>query len=160
MPSSFSSPVIRTCCCCWVAQGRFQGELKTRVEELGLQQHVRLLGRIDDSILPVAYRAADLSVVPSRSLEGFGLVTLESLASGTPVYVTAVGGLPEVIRPFAPACVFRDSSAGGMASMMGDALSGLEQLPTEQACRDYAVRNFGWRTIASRVRAVYDEALA
>ena len=140
--------------------GPLSGELKQRIKEHGLQQHVRLLGRIDESLLPIAYRAADLSVVPSRSLEGFGLVTLESLAAGTPVYVTDVGGLPEVIRPFAPSCIFSDPSAAGMAASLSAAMSGLQAMPSERACRNYAVDHFGWPAIASRVRAVYDEALA
>ena len=72
--------------------GPISSELQARIESHGLQQHVKLLGRVEDALLPLAYRAANLSVVPSRALEGFGLVTLESLAAGTPVYVTRVGG--------------------------------------------------------------------
>jgi glycosyltransferase involved in cell wall biosynthesis len=37
------------------------------------------------------------TAVPSRS-EAFGLVNIESLAVGTPVVASAVGGIPEVIR--------------------------------------------------------------
>jgi glycogen(starch) synthase len=140
--------------------GSLSRELDIRVTEYGLQDHIKLLGRVDDAVLPVAYRAADISVVPSRALEGFGLVTLESLASGTPVYVTDVGGLPEVIRPFAPSCIFSDSSASGMAAALATAIENSQDVPSEQECRDYAVRDFGWSSIASRVRAVYDEALA
>src|SRR5207247_8872781 len=43
------------------------------------------------------YGAADCVVVPSLALEGFGLVVLESLACGTPVVASDVGGLPEAL---------------------------------------------------------------
>jgi glycogen(starch) synthase len=139
--------------------GPISGELKTRVTESGLEDHVRFLGRIDDADLPMAYRAADMSVVPSQSLEGFGLITLESLASGTPVFVTPVGGLPEIVQPFAPQCVFPGSSSAEIAGVLGEALHGTLSMPTEEACRAYAADSFSWTRIAERVRSVYDEAM-
>jgi glycosyltransferase involved in cell wall biosynthesis len=140
--------------------GPIAGELQQRIVELGLEPNVRLLGRIDDADLPLAYRAADLTVVPTQSLEGFGLITLESLASGTPVFVTPVGGLPEVVRPFAPQCVFDDASSDTMAAALIEALGGERSLPGPRECRAYAVEGFAWPRIAARVRAVYDEAVA
>jgi glycosyltransferase involved in cell wall biosynthesis len=139
--------------------GPLTNELQQRITELGLQDNVRLLGRIENDDLPVAYRAADMTVVPTQALEGFGLITLESLASGTPVFVTAVGGLPEVVRPFAPDCVFPDVSAEAIASTLRAALAGEIALPTEAACRAYAVDNYSWNDIARRVLGVYQEAL-
>ena len=139
--------------------GPIAEELQQRIVELGLEQHARLLGRVDDADLPLAYRAADLTVVPTQSLEGFGLITLESLASGTPVFVTPIGGLPEVVRPFAPQCVFANASAGTMAAALVATLRGELALPGARECRAYAVDGFAWPRIAARVRAVYDEAM-
>ncbi len=139
-------------------KGPIADELQQRIDALGLQDHVRLLGRVSDADLPMVYRAADLSVVPSRSLEGFGLITLESLASGTPVLVTPTGGLPEIVAPFAPQCVFDDASAETMAAHLLDALDGRLAMPQEADCRAYALR-FAWPAIAEHVRTVYEEAL-
>lgn len=139
--------------------GPLAAELQQRVNERGLEQNVRLLGRIEEADLPLAYRAADLSVVPTQALEGFGMITLESLASGTPVLVTPVGGLPEVIRPFAPGCVFPDLTTATMAAVLGDVLRGTHRLPSEEECRTYAVQHFAWPLIARKVQAVYSEAL-
>ena len=139
--------------------GPISCELETRIAECGLENNVQLLGRIDEADLPTAYRAATMSVVPSQSLEGFGLITLESLASGTPVYVTPVGGLPEVLQPFAPMCIFPGTSAAEMAAVLGEALRGDRPIPTEDACRAYAKSGFSWPWIAKRIRAVYDEAM-
>jgi glycosyltransferase involved in cell wall biosynthesis len=139
--------------------GPISGELGRRIAERGLDEHVRLLGRLEDADLPVAYRAADLTVVPSQTLEGFGMITLESLASGTPVLVTPVGGLPEVILPFAPECVFEDSSSDTIGNLLSEFLSGQRVLPSSTACRNYAVTNFSWPVIAQRTRAVYEEAM-
>ena len=51
-----------------------------------------------DRLKAIAYSAADLFVSPSRA-EAFGLVTLESLACGTPVVAFGVGGAIELVRP-------------------------------------------------------------
>ncbi len=140
--------------------GPLAGELQHRIREKGLEHNVQLLGRISEDDLPLAYRAADMTVVPSQALEGFGLITLESLACGTPVLTTPVGGLPEVIQPLAPECVFADASTAAMAATLGEVLRGSQLLPSEQACRRYAVQNFDWVGIARRVRSVYNEALS
>ncbi|MBW2618018.1 MAG: glycosyltransferase, partial [Deltaproteobacteria bacterium] len=66
--------------------------------ELGLEKMITFVGRVDQLRLPAYYKAADVFALPSYH-ESFGLVTLESLACGTPVVATNVGGLSEFIRP-------------------------------------------------------------
>jgi glycosyltransferase involved in cell wall biosynthesis len=55
---------------------------------------LRLLGHVDDALLPGLYAGADAFVLPSR-YEGFGLPVLEAMAVGTPVVAAATGALPE-----------------------------------------------------------------
>ena len=55
-----------------------------------------LLGDLDDGALARVYRAAEVVAVPSL-YEGFGMVALEAMASGTPAVVAAdAGALTEV----------------------------------------------------------------
>lgn len=65
--------------------------------ELRLEPHVRFLGRVPDELLPELLRAADVFVLPTRSMEGFGMVTIEAMASGTPVVATDNGATPEIL---------------------------------------------------------------
>ena len=76
-------------------QGEELGRLTALAARLPDPSHVRFLGRISDEDLVLLYQAADCSVVPTSALEGFGLVTLESLACGKPAVVTDVGALPD-----------------------------------------------------------------
>jgi glycogen(starch) synthase len=140
--------------------GPMAGDLQRRITDYRLDANVRMLGRIHDDDLPLAYRAANMTVVPSQSLEGFGLITLESLAAGTPVFVTPIGGLPETVMPFAPECVFPGPSSTEMAQVLDEALRGERLVPTQEACRNYAASRFSWTRIAEQVRAVYEEAIA
>ena len=57
---------------------------------------MKLLGYVDYEKLSLLYNAADLTIVPSYS-EGAPLVIPESLACGTPVVATDVGGNSEYL---------------------------------------------------------------
>jgi glycosyltransferase involved in cell wall biosynthesis len=138
--------------------GPLAAELADLVERKNLRDHVKLAGFVPDADLPVAYRAADLSVVPSIALEGFGLVVLESLAAGTPVVVTPVGGLPEVVSALSKDLVLDGSSANHLAEGLAMRLSALGKLPSDTACQAYAKDNFDWPVIAKRVVGVYKNA--
>ena len=141
-------------------RGPLQAELQQRIDAQGLAASVRLLGFVADADLPLAYRAADLGVVPTLALEGFGLITLESLAAGTPVLVTPVGGLPEAVQELARDLVLPASGRAALAAGLGAALRGELALPDAAACRDYVARHHAWPHIATRVAAVYAEAIA
>ena len=139
-------------------RGPLAEHLAADVAARGLSDHIRLVGFVPDDVLPVAYRAADLSVVPSEAWEGFGLITVESLAAGTPVVVTPVGGLPEVVRPLSPDLVTTAATAAAVAERLDDCVAGRVVLPTADDCRQYAREHFGWPAVARRVAEVYREA--
>ncbi|MCG5240308.1 glycosyltransferase family 4 protein [Azospirillum doebereinerae] len=141
-------------------RGPEEAALRDRIQALGLEDHVRLLGFVPDARLPLAYRAADLCVMPSQALEGFGLTALESLAAGTPVLVTPVGGLPEVVEGLDGDLVLEGTDARALAAGLAEALTGARRLPGRDACQTYARRHFDWPVIAARVGRVYDGALA
>jgi glycosyltransferase involved in cell wall biosynthesis len=141
----------------WLAiagKGAQREALEQQAVALGLTDQVRFLGYVPDADLPICYQAADLTVVPSQSLEGFGLVLLESLACGTPVLSTPVGGMPEVLRPFEPNLVTPDATAGAIADRLLEYLTGNLELPDRERCRDYAVQHYDWQIIAPRVQEV------
>jgi len=140
-------------------RGPLADALQAQIDALGLAQHVRLLGFVPDEQLPLAYRAADLTVVPTVALEGFGLITLESLAAGTPVLVTPVGGLPEAVRELTEALVLEEATSEALAAGLIEALTGRRPLPSDEACRAYVRAHYDWPVIARRVKAVYEGAL-
>jgi glycosyltransferase involved in cell wall biosynthesis len=136
--------------------GPLAAELKRRVTERGLDEHVRFASFVPDRQLPTLYRAADLFVVPTIALEGFGLVVIEALACGTPVLVTPIAGLPEVITDLDAGLVLPGAGFADLARGISDALTGSLPLPTSAQCITYAQR-FDWPTIAGKVAAVYRE---
>ncbi len=71
-------------------------ELEAMVEELGISNKVRFLGKVSQGDLMKAYDACDMLVQPSVN-EGFGLVISEAMCFGKPVIGSNVGGIPEQI---------------------------------------------------------------
>ena len=141
----------------WLAiagKGTLRDSLEKQATELGLNNHVQFLGFLPDEQLPIAYQATDLTVVPSQSLEGFGLVILESLACGTPVICTPIGGMPEILTPFSPELITENTDPDGISLKLAGLLTGEITMPSRNACRDYAVTNFNWSKIAEEVREV------
>lgn len=70
-------------------------ELRPRIKELGLEQHVIFTGRVPDKDLPALYSGALATVFPSVH-EGFGLAPIEAMACGCPVIGHRAGAFKEV----------------------------------------------------------------
>jgi glycosyltransferase involved in cell wall biosynthesis len=117
-----------------------------------------MLGFVPEADLPALYAAADFSVVPTVALEGFGLVTVESLASGTPVLGTPVGATPEILEPLDHRFVFAAATAEAMAQRLGEVLGGSIRLPNRETCQAYAQR-YDWSEVTPKIMEVYREAI-
>ncbi|MDB9303752.1 MULTISPECIES: glycosyltransferase family 4 protein [Cyanophyceae] len=141
----------------WLAiagRGHLQATLQQQVKELGLEDNVKFLGFLPDAQLPLAYQAAELTVMPSQSFEGFGLAIIESLACGTPVLCTPIGGMPEILASFSPDLITNSAEASAIAEKLAQILLGNLSIPAREICREYAVNNFDWQQIAQKVRHV------
>jgi len=145
-------------------RGRMEQELRAQAGALGLADAVRFAGFVPEEQLPEYYQAADLFVLPSVAFEGFGMVTLEALASGTPALGTPVGATPELLRPLAPQLVF---SGADPAALRRGMQSVLEWLSNERAadelrrrCRDYVEERYGWDRAIDSLEDLIDRVIA
>jgi glycosyltransferase involved in cell wall biosynthesis len=80
----------------FVGDGDLREELQTRVERLGLGEHIHFLGNRSD--VPELLATSDLFVLPSL-WEGLPMALIEAMAAGTPVVATAVSGTVQVMIP-------------------------------------------------------------
>lgn len=133
--------------------------------ELGVADHVRYMGFVDEPTKARLYEAADVYVMPSkpgrsREVEGFGISFLEANAHGLPVVGSTVGGIPDAVaddvngllvppdNPQALAIALRqllDDPPRGRAM----ALAGQERIRTR----------FNWEAIAGNVEQTMLRAL-
>ncbi len=135
----------------WLYEGFFR-----RLDELGPNVDVRLLGYAPDEDLPAVYSAATAAVVPSV-YEGFGLPVLEAMACGAPVACSRTSSLPELggdaARYFDPDQV--DDVAAQVKAIWED-----EALRNEMRAAGLAqAAHFSWARAAEETLAVYQRQL-
>jgi len=142
-------------------RGRLEDDLRRLAESRGLTGAVSFAGFVDDETLVRYYQAADLFVLPSIAFEGFGMVTLEALACGTPSVGTPIGATPEILKPLAPQLVL--DGAEPVAIRRG-LTAVLEWLSDEGAarrlrrqCREYVEGRFGWDRAVDAVEGLIEE---
>jgi glycogen(starch) synthase len=82
-----------------VGDGPERAAIFTRVRELGLEQEVTFTGIMRGCELARFIARHRVMAVPSRCVEGFGLVAIEGIACGCVIVGYNIGGLPEAIGP-------------------------------------------------------------
>lgn len=127
-----------------VGEGDLRESLQSLAGQVGVAGRVRFLGAVPQSELVDIYNASDMLVLASSN-EGMPNVVLESLACGTPVVATNVGGIPEVVCSPEAGVVVQERDVESI-------VTGIRQLlrdyPGADATRAYA-ENFSWKGTVS-----------
>jgi len=126
---------------------REENRLKRLAASQGVAERIDFIGPVDHAALPDYYRAADITVVPSH-YESFGLVALESLASGTPVLAGDVGIMGRVIRGGVNGYLLPDASTESLAARLDAALGGEMAAVTPEVI-SATVADYGWDMVAA-----------
>jgi glycosyltransferase involved in cell wall biosynthesis len=81
-----------------VGDGPRRSSLQNHAKRLGVADRIAFLGSMPQHALPKIYSAADIVILASRH-EGWPNVLLEAMACGTPVVVSDIPGMREIVRP-------------------------------------------------------------
>ena len=135
-----------------VGDGLYRPTVEDEVRRARLNGVVRLTGRIDDEALDDLYRAADLVALPTQAYEGFGMVTLEALACGTPVVGTPAGATPEILAPLDPGLVTTGTDDEAIAVGLERWL-GVDLEPMRARAREHAL-TYDWDRVMDRFEAL------
>ena len=100
--------------------GASELELKQLVKDLNISDDVIFTGYVSEDALAKYYRASDLFVMPTKYLEGFGLSTVEAMASGLPVIGTNVGGTPEILSKISNDLIIEEVTPEAIANKIKD----------------------------------------
>lgn len=146
-----------------VGEGGDRRSFEHHLTALGLQKHFLLVGRQPYSRLPEIHRLADVFVLPSIStqyiLEQFGIVLIESMATGKPAISTHCGAIDEVVADAGllvqPNDYLRLAEALGSLCRNESLREELGRRGRERVCAQFT--NIG---ISEKIAAVYREALA
>jgi len=134
--------------------GPLKDKLERQVNDLNLQDHVKLIGFVPDELLSIWMNACDLFVLPSLS-EGNPTVMFECLGCGKPFVGTKVGGEPEIITSEDYGLLCEPADPDELAKKILVALStdwdGGKIL-------EYA-KQFTWERISEEILEVYERVL-
>lgn len=140
---------------CLVGDGPLREPLRDRARALGIADRVTFAGAVPNDQLSAWFSAADAMVLASRS-EGWANVLLESMACGTPVVATDVGGTGEVVGDSG---LGRLVPAGDPAAIAAAIEGQLACPPDRAAVRAYAER-FGWAETTSAQLRLFRDVVA
>ena len=136
--------------------GKLRAQLEKSAASLG--PTCRFLGHIPEADLPDVYRDADLFVLPTARIEGFGLVILESFACGIPVVGTPVGAIPELVDLQGPGFVSQTAAASSIADVIESNLTQYNA-KTSDSVRKIA-ENYAWSDRARKFADSCESLLA
>ena len=146
---------------CWVAlgDGPYRPMLEMLVEQLGLQDRVRFLGRVSDQEMHAWHELSTLFVHPTL-YEGSSLVTLEAMAHRRPVVASAAGGIPDKVRPGQNGWLVAPGDASALAAAISGAMSDPARLAHYGlAGRRIVEEEFSWAAAGDATVALYRELL-
>ena len=137
-------------------EGPLKGELKCLVEHLNIDRFVRFEGFIPDERLPLYYQGADLFILPTKMLEGFGLVTVESLSCGTPVLGTPVGGTKEILAALDDRLLLKGTEPEDISERILYFLNRQTELEDLRGqSRKFILNNYSWDGVVQRVEEIF-----
>lgn len=139
----------------WIAgDGPQRTDLQSRIEALGLQQSVRLLGQLSDT--KIFYQAMDLFVLNSIR-EGLPNVILEAMALEVPTIATRIAGIPDLIRDQETGLLISPSDCYGLKDAiykaMGEKDQGQEMC---RAARQLIESEYSFDSRMAKVARIYD----
>lgn len=139
----------------------YRDQLQAEIQKAGLGDRVLLIPGFqpDDPLLPSAYKAADLFVLPTVH-EPFGIVILEAWASGVPVIASRVGGIPGFTHDGQDILLFDKNDED---ALLGHLVRLAEDAPLRGRLRAQAlqeVARYDWEAVARQVCAIYEAARA
>lgn len=140
--------------------GQSLGAVRQRATDLGVGANCYFTGFIPDATRDRLFRVADVAVFPSL-YEPFGIVALEAMAAKTPVVVSEVGGLVEVVKHAETGITVFPGNVDSLVWGIQHTLDhpNWARQRAETAYR-MAVEQFNWDSIARRTIDVYERIIA
>lgn len=130
-------------------EGDYKPKLQTLVGNLGLQDKVKFLGRIENKDLPNYYSIANFALYPSIANETFGISIAEAALCEVCVVSTSIGGIPEVINTKENLAIGGDEeSLKNIIDLMMQNSNLRSKIISENS--SYVKNNFSWEVITER----------
>lgn len=136
----------------------FLAALKARIASAGLTDRILILGEQPIAKMPEWFRCLSIGVIPAR-WEGFGLVPIEAMASGTPVVAARSGAAPDLVKEGETGHLVPVDDQAALTEAI-DRLMALDEEAREsvgRAARAHVLAEFSIEREAQKINAVYED---
>ncbi len=147
-----------------VGEGVERQSIENAIAKNGLNENVRLLGRVSDHVRQLLYQSSDIFVMPNivvpSDMEGFGIVVQEAAVAGLPVVASDLEGIKDAIV---------NGKNGIMVPSQDKArfvreIRALTDSPAKRRqlgvlARDFTLKEYGWDVVAKKYRVMYQKLL-
>jgi alpha-1,3-rhamnosyl/mannosyltransferase len=140
----------------WVVAKEMQDRILAEINNLGIDENVKMLGYVPARDLDALYQEATALTFPSR-FEGFGAPVLEAMAHGCPVVASDATATPEIVRD--AACLVSPDNVDDWANAMTEVLEDEELRTRLSKAGPERARDFTWDRSAGILEDAYRYAL-
>ncbi len=148
-----------------VGEGEWRPVIQKAVEREGVEEHVTFAGRVSAERLREYYERCDIFVLPAvvdskGDTEGLGVVLLEALGFARPVVASALGGIPDIVKPERTGWLTRPGDAEDLAgTILAIAADPDRARDIARRGRSFVEERFSIEQIAADLEAVYRTAI-
>jgi glycosyltransferase involved in cell wall biosynthesis len=147
-----------------VGEGPEKANIEAAIAQTGLEENVRLAGRLEGEVYAAAYNAADVFVMPNikvpGDVEGFGLVLLEASLCARPLVAADLEGIRDAVADGKNGVLVPSKDTRAFQKAVGRFLKDKQYAARfGRQSRAYSLRNYQWPAIASRYVEHYRQIL-
>lgn len=142
-----------------VGSGNMENEYKEKAVRLGISDKVVFLGKVSDEDLPGVYAQSHITVLPSTARgEAFGIVLIESMASGTPIVASDLPGVRSVFKDGKQGLAAKPNNVGELKGKIETLLNDEDKLKEmEKDCRELAEKRYSLKSVGDELDRVLKE---
>ena len=123
---------------------------------VSLRQHVELLGLVSDEDKARVYASGDVYCAPNTHGESFGIVLIESMATGTPVVASDLEAFRRVLEDGASGVLVPVGDPASLAAALADLLRDPDRRALLAEAGRRTVQQYDWSTVTARIVEVYE----
>ncbi len=123
--------------------------------EKGLNENISCFDLVDHEEMPKYMQAGDAMVFPSER-EGLGMVILEAMACGKPVFASDISGIRDVIPNSSVGTRFNPADVDEIRSLMSDFIVSPDKYAVKGVNgHQYVESNWSWQSISQKLSQFY-----
>jgi glycosyltransferase involved in cell wall biosynthesis len=139
-----------------IGEGELVKKYQADAERLGIEKIVKFEGKKTQTELAKYYQNARVFVLPSKEIEGFGIVLLEAMASGIPVVTTDIAGMASEIQKRQAGLVVHPRDSKQLAEAISEILTDPSKQDTMGINgRKLVVDSYSWSSVAVKILEIY-----